>query len=117
MECPESQNTTQRPLAAPATRGGDGDKSSNIVLVVVDEQAERPVQKLHHISGTVLAVGQERTYIIYQFTQAGITADQAFGTTNHVVTVWQQTSNISGRVWNHIKNVPDILSNGERGPL
>jgi hypothetical protein len=75
VECSESQDTPQCTLTAPATRGGDGDKSSNIVLVVVDEQAERPVQKLHHISGTVLVVGQERTYIVYQFTQAGITAD------------------------------------------
>lgn len=85
--------------------------------MVVDEQAERPVQKLHHISGTMLAVGKKGAYIVDQFTQAGITADQAFGTANHVVTVRQQTSYIGGRVRNHIENVPDILGDGQRGPL
>lgn len=100
MQCAKAKHTTKRTLTAPPATGSNGDRPRDIVLVVVHNQAQRPVQKVFN-----------------KLPEPRVAADKAFRAADDVIAIGQEASYIGGRVGDYVEDVPDILGEGERRPL
>lgn len=57
------------------------------------------------------------SYVFNQLAQATVTSHLTLRAANHIVAIWQQAGDISGRIRHHVQNMPDILRTRERRPL
>lgn len=92
MQCAKAQHTPKRPFAAPATTRRDGDRTRDVVLVIVHNQSQGAVEEVFN-----------------KLTEAGLAADESFRAADDVVAVGKQASYVCGRVGCHVEDVPDIF--------
>jgi hypothetical protein len=92
MQCAETQYATKRTLTAPSATRRDGHRSRDVVLMVVHNQAQGPVEK-----------------VFDKFTEPGFTTDKSFRATNDVVSIGKKTGYVCGRVGSYVEDVPDIF--------
>lgn len=100
MQSPETQYAAQRTFASPAATRRDGDRARDVVLVVVDDESQRPIKK-----------------VFDKLTESGFTTDKTLGTTDDIVAVRKQASYVGWRVGSYVEDVPDIFGERERRPL
>lgn len=93
MQSPKPQHTAQGPAAAPAAARRNGDEARDVVLVVVDVEAE----------GTGEMVFDE-------LAEAGFAAHDARGRADYVVAVGEQAGGRGGRGGEHVEDVPDVFA-------
>lgn len=100
MQRAEPQHAAQGAAAPPPAARRDGHQARDVVLVVVDVEAERAGQ-----------------VVFDELAEAGFAAHDARGGADDVVAVGQQAGGEGGRVGENVQDVPDVFGAGERGPL
>lgn len=100
MQGPKPQHATQGATPAPRAARGDGHQTGDVVLGVVDVEAEG--------AGVV---------VVDELGEAGVAADDARGGADDVVGVGEQARGGGGRVREDVEDVPDVFGAGQGSPL
>ncbi len=95
-----AEHTPQGALAAPVAARLDGDLAGDVVLVVVDVQAQGAAD-----------------VVLDQLAQAALAVQHALGGAQDVVAVGEQAGGVGGRVGGHVEHVPDVGDDRDGRPL